>query len=82
MSMHDLSYIWPIYSVLSQKIPESITPNVHILYILETKLKESFPTAQFAIEGFNKLRAIVRELIPFLTPDGPKGRGETYKNEF
>ena len=49
---------------------------MHILYISETKLEESFPTAQFAIEGFNKLRAIVRELTPFLTPGGPKGRLE------
>ena len=46
---------------------------MHILYISETKLMESFPTIQFAIEGFNKLRAIVHELIPFLAPEWTKG---------
>ena len=53
-----------------------------MIYISETKLEESFPTPEFAIEGFNKLRAIVHELIPFLTLDGPKGGGRTYENEF
>ena len=46
---------------------------MHILYISETKLMESFPTTQFEIEGFNKLRAIVHELIPFLAPEWTKG---------
>ena len=47
------------------KICKSITANVHILNISERKLEESFLSAQFAIEGSNKLRAIVHELMPF-----------------
>ena len=46
---------------------------MHILYISETKLEESFPTTQFAIEGFHKLRAIMHELIPFLAPEWTDG---------
>ena len=39
------------------KIYKSITANLHILYISQTKLQESFSSAQFAIEEFNKSKA-------------------------
>ena len=48
---------------------------MHILFISETKLEESFPRAQFAIKEFNKLRAIVHKLKPFLAPEWSKGWG-------
>ena len=61
---------------------------MHILYISETKLEESFPTTQFAIEGFHKLRAIMHELIPFLAPEwtdggeGGVGAERVHENKF
>ena len=51
---------------------------MHILYISQTRLEESFPTAQFAIEGFKKLRAIMHELIPFSAPERTDGWGKEH----
>ena len=49
------------------KIYKSITANLHILYISQTKLQESFSSAQFAIEEFNKSKATF-----FWLPSGDK----------